>query len=263
MKKLFFLSLIIILCLFFSCSNETSSNHHGENSEGKHWSYAGETSPEHWAEIEKDSDCDGLYQSPINIIENTVVSAESPDKLQLFYSPKTLLSKVENNGHSIQFSFHSGDSIKYDEKMYYLRQIHFHEPSEHRINGVIYPIEIHLVHSSNDNKLAVFSILGVEGEESQLFEFFKSFLPLKNGETKEINKEIDLTKLSLEGENYYSYTGSLTTPPCSEEVNWIVFKKPIIMSLDEVLELRENMPLNNYRNEQPLNGRTVYYNSGS
>jgi len=246
------IAVAIYACLFIisACKHEKK----------EHWSYEGETSPEHWVEIEKNSDCGGMYQSPINIIEKNTVPTNDVNHLEVFYSPTTHLSEVENNGHSIQFGFEAGDSIRYKNETFYLKQIHFHEPSEHKINGVIFPIEAHLVHISKDNKITVLSILGIEGEESQLFELFESFLPLKNGESKKINTVIDLTQLSIENEDYFSYSGSLTTPPCSENVNWIIFKQPIVISLEEVLKLRDNMPLNNYRIEQPLNGRIVYNN---
>lgn len=248
------------LTLLFSCkeANKTAHTTHTENEH--HWSYEGETSPEHWIEIEKDSDCDGKSQSPINIINKDVDSVPKNHDLKILYSPKTLISKVENNGHSIQFDFEAGDSINYKNETYYLKQIHFHEPAEHKINGVIYPIEMHLVHVSKTGGISVLGILGEEGEESQLFEFFESFLPLENGATKDIHHQIDLSSLFLEDKNYYSYGGSLTTPPCSENINWIVFKQPFVLSVDEVLKLKNNMPINNYRNEQPLNGRMVKLN---
>ena len=261
MHKRTTLFLFAALLVIAACTNKKKSAsepvtaHQAQD----HWSYQGETSPEHWTEIEKNSDCGGASQSPINIIDNTTVPMNPNDSLHLFYSPKTVLSKVENNGHSIQFDFETGDSIQFKNQVYYLKQIHFHEPSEHKINGVTYPIEAHLVHMSQNKQLMVFSVLGVEGEESQMFEFFKSFLPLENGETKEIHQELDITNLSLENRGYYYYSGSLTTPPCTENVNWIVFKDPIVISLDEVLALRKNMPLNNYRNEQPINDRTIYH----
>ena len=184
----------------------------------------------------------------------------SENHLNIFYSPKTLISKVENNGHSIQFDFEMGDSINYKNDIYYLKQIHFHEPSEHKINGVIYPIEMHMVHLNKAGQISVLGILGEEGDESQLFEFFESFLPIENGAEKDIHQNIDLSSLFLNANNYYSYSGSLTTPPCTEGVNWVVFKTPIILSVGEVLKLKNNMPVNNYRNEQPLNDRLVKLN---
>ncbi|OEJ98495.1 carbonate dehydratase [Flavivirga aquatica] len=249
-----------LLLVVYSCNQTKKTSHSNQTKNKHHWSYAGETSPEHWIEIEKNSNCDGKRQSPINIINKDTDSIASKNNLKIFYSPKTLISKVENNGHSIQFDFEMGDSINYKNETYYLKQIHFHEPSEHKINGIIYPIEMHLVHINEAGKISVLGILGEEGDKSQLFEFFESFLPIKNGTEKDIHQKIDLSSLFLNTNNYYSYSGSLTTPPCTENVNWIVFKKPIILSVEEVLKLKNNMPINNYRNEQPLNNRVVNFN---
>ncbi len=257
--------IILLTCgllILVSCKQskkETHSNNTLHENE-KHWSYSGETSPEHWIEIEKNSDCDGKHQSPINIINKDANSIATKGDLKTLYAPTTLISEVKNNGHSIQFDFEEGDSISYKNEIYYLKQIHFHEPSEHKINGIIYPIEIHLVHLSKTGKITVLGILGEEGNESQLFEFFESFLPLKNGAKKDIHHNIDLSSLLLDKKHYYSYSGSLTTPPCTEGVNWIIFKEPIILSVDEVLKLKNNMPINNFRNEQPLNDREVKLN---
>lgn len=146
----------------------------------------------------------------------------------------------------------------YHSKTFHLSQINFHEPAEHTIDGIRYPLEIHLVHSFNNEEFTVMSILAKEGEESQIFEFLESFLPINVNNTKNIHEPLDLTTLFPKTKNYYAYGGSLTTPPCTENVNWIVFKEPIIVSEAEVLKLKKNMPKDNYRNEQPLNGRQVY-----
>jgi len=259
MKNTIFISVISIL-LFVSCKNEKSSYKENGLEEQSHWSYTGETSPEHWIEIEKNSDCGGKRQSPINIIDINTIATNTVDKLKFNYSPETILHQVENNGHSIQFDFNPGDSINYKNNVYHLKQIHFHEPSEHNINGVKYPLEIHLVHQSATKKLCVISILCIEGKESQLFEFFESFLPIKNGEHKDIDQVVNLADLFPSDKSFYSYSGSLTTPPCTEGVNWIVYKEPIVVSLEEVLKLKEIMPINIYRNEQPINSREIYYN---
>ncbi len=244
-----------------SCKNDNKSNHSDENKKHVHWSYDGETSPEHWAEIKKNSDCTGKHQSPINIIDvNTIVNNIKKDEYEILYSPKTHLNKVMNNGHSIQFDFEKGDSILYNQETYHLQQIHFHEPSEHTINGIRYPIEIHLVHKNSGKNFTVLSILGEEGTKSQVFESLESFLPLQVGEEKEIHQSFDLTTLFPKNMDFYSYSGSLTTPPCTENVNWVIFKNPIIISLDEVIKLKKNMPVNNYRDEQPLNDRSIYIN---
>ncbi len=260
MNKITIILLFITLIALGSCKNETVSTRSVKKETPKHWTYEGETSPENWAEIEKNSDCDGKNQSPINIIVDHTVKINSIDNLKVFYTPETIISKVENNGHSIQFDFEPGDSIRYKKEIYHLKQIHFHEPAEHLVNGIRYPIEIHFVHKSDQNNLTVLSVFGEEGEVSDLYGFFKTFLPIKNGESKEINYAVDLTSLYPKSRNFYSYSGSLTTPPCTEGVNWVIFKDAIVLSYAQALKLKDNMPLNNYRNEQPLNDRKVYLN---
>ena len=257
MKIINFSIALVILITCVSCKEENKSI---EIKEHKHWSYTGETSPEHWAEIEKNSDCNGENQSPINIIVDHTIATNNSDELNIFYSPETILNKVDNNGHSIQFDFNQGDSIQYKKDFYHLKQIHFHEPAEHLVNGIRYPIEIHFVHQSDKGNLTVLGIFGEEGETSDLFQFFKTFLPIKNGESKEINYPVDLSSLYPKSKDYYSYSGSLTTPPCSENVNWVLFKDQLILSYNQVLKLKSNMPINNYRKEQPLNARKVYLN---
>jgi carbonic anhydrase len=257
---------LVFLTILNSCKNENKSNHSDEdksdeNKKEEHWSYDGETSPEHWSEIEKNSDCAGKHQSPINIIDiYTIDNSTESNEYKILYSPKTHLNKVKNNGHSIQFDFEKGDSIKYNQEIFHLKQLHFHEPSEHTINGIRYPIEIHLVHKNSGKNFTVLSILCEEGTKSKVVESLESYLPLNVGKEKEIQKAFDLTTLFPDNKDFYSYRGSLTTPPCTENVNWVIFKNPIIMSLSEVIKLKENMPINNYRDEQPLNDRKVYIN---
>ena len=263
MNKTIIVLLFFTLTVLGSCKNDTVSTQSVKKETPKHWTYEGETSPEHWAEIEKNSDCDGKNQSPINIIVDHTITVDRINDLKVFYSPETIISKVENNGHSIQFDFEPGDSIRYKKEIYHLKQIHFHEPAEHIINGVRYPIEIHFVHKSEQNNLTVLSIFGEEGEVSGLFDFLETFLPIKNGESKVIDQKVDLQSLYPKSNEFYSYSGSLTTPPCTEGVNWVIFKDPIVLSYAQVLKLKDNMPLNNYRNEQPLNDRNVYLNSNN
>ena len=258
-KLLTGLFFFIISFFYVSCGDK--AKHESSSNEQAHseWSYAGETSPEHWAEIEKNSDCSGKYQSPINIIDiNVIEKKDDSSRNTLFYSPKTILTKVRNNGHTVQFDFDKGDSICSSDAHYDLIQIHFHEPSEHTVNGVRYPIETHFVHQSKEGDYTVLAIFGIEGKESEAVESMESYLPLANGEEKVIDKSLDLTSIFPENKDYYFYRGSLTTPPCTENVNWIIFKNPIVVSLEEVIKLRDNMPLRNYRNEQPLNDRLVH-----
>lgn len=262
------LLLILSTLTVFSCMNRKENkaidatvneekheiNHQKENT---HWTYEGETGPEHWAEIEKDSYCDGKRQSPINIIDIDVIDDTSLLPVDIHYSPNVKIHEITNNGHSIQYNFEKGDFIILNDTKYELGQIHFHEPSEHTINGIRYPLEMHLVHIGKDNKIAVLAIMAKEGESSEPFTLLEKYLPINNGETKLIDTDFDMNKNLPEDKGYYTYSGSLTTPPCTENVTWFVYKEPITISLDQVKQLQRLMPLNNYRNEQPINERIV------
>ena len=265
-NKLSFLILIVFTLL--SCKNKKTNGSidatvHKEKhevmhqKENKHWSYEGETGPEHWAEIEKESDCDGKRQSPINIIDINVIDDTSLKPIDIHYSANVKIHEITNNGHSIQYNFEKGDFIILNNDKYELKQIHFHEPSEHTINGIRYPLEMHLVHISKDNRIAVLAIMAKEGENSKPFTFLEKYLPINKGETKLIGTDFDLNENLPKNKDYYTYSGSLTTPPCTQNVTWFVYKKPITVSLDQVKQLQKLMPLNNYRNEQPINGRII------
>lgn len=264
MKAIF--TLIFIMILAIACNKqdipeeisekpEETSHNNVENE--AHWSYAGETGPDHWDEIEKDSDCDGLYQSPINIIDVNTLDDDGEHKLEIEYADTTKIHDVTNNGHSIQYNFNPGDYLFLNGEQFDLKQIHFHEPSEHTLNGIRYPMEIHMVHMNEDGEYAVLGVMVQEGESSLPFDFLEHYLPVRVGETKSINKFFDLTDNLPDNKDYYYYNGSLTTPPCTEGVNWFVFKDPITISLNQVKLMKALMPINNYRYEQPLNGRVV------
>lgn len=264
LKYYYLIIVLAIMLVGVSCQTNIENKEVSTKKEkvNKHWSYSGETSPDYWAELEKNSDCGGSSQSPINIIINDAVfNAGKNSDLLFHYNPKTIIHNVVNNGHSIQFNFEEGDSITYKGKVYYLKQFHFHEESEHSINGVKFPIEIHFLHASPEYGNTVLSILGEEGEKDETMTFLESFLPINKGEKKKIERAFDFkTVYPPSTIEYFTYTGSLTTPPCTEGVNWIIFKKTVILSKDQVDILKNNMPLNNYRDEQALNGRVVTKN---
>ncbi len=255
MKKVT-LPLIMALGMFLASCTATQKHMTSEHHK-KHWSYDGETAPAFWATFETESECGSHQQSPINIITKETKETDS-NQLKFHYTPSTLINNVVNNGHSIQFNFDDGNTITFGGKEYALKQLHFHESSEHTINGIRYPIEIHLVHVSSDNKIAVVGILGYEGDASQQFSYLTHFLPLKPKETQFVHHKFNLSDILPKQKDYYTYSGSLTTPPCSEHVNWIVFQHPISLSLEQVEKIHKNMPDHNYRPTQPLNGRTVH-----
>lgn len=268
MNKL--LSITILLSLFLIACNNSSKNKKGKNTDEEllkqktteQWSYSGESGPEFWAQLEKESDCGGQYQSPINI--NTINSELITNDIKasdFHYENATDIQSVKNNGHTIKYNFTSNENIMiYDGGKYLLKQFHFHSPSEHTINGVRYPLELHMVHYDKDSgEYLVFAIMAQQGDPSETFEFLGQFLPLKQGETKTVNKSQQLSYAlneSIVGA-LYNYRGSLTTPPCTEKVNWFVLEKPISVSEEQIKMLSISMPINNYRDIQPLNGRKI------
>jgi carbonic anhydrase len=242
--------LLVLMLTLWAC------NSNSEKEKAKHWTYEGETGPEHWAELEKNSQCDGNFQSPINLVNYKTNASLKP--LNLHYAEQTKLHDVVNNGHSIQYDFEPGDFLVWEKDTFNLTQFHFHEPAEHLIDGVRYPLEIHLVHQNKDNQFVVLAIMAKEGENSEPFEFLESYLPIAVGEQKIIDQAFDIALNLPEDRNYFHYKGSLTTPPCTESVNWLVFQEPIRVSLEQVMQLKYAMPLNNYREEQPQHGRQIY-----
>lgn len=261
MKKVYFLLTAFSFITIYSCK-QPKDNHtqHEETTieeEHPHWSYQGETGPEHWAEIEKQGHCDGQFQSPINIIHVNTIEDNEPRQLDIQYNAATKIHDVINNGHSIQYNFEPGDFLNYKGKKYDLKQIHFHEASEHTINGVRYPLEMHMVHLNTDNEYLVLAVMAEEGNNSEPFEFLESYLPIQSGEEKVVDQTFDLNLNLPVDRKYYHYMGSLTTPPCTEGVEWFVFQQPITISLDQVKVLQQLMPINNYRTEQPINGRII------
>jgi carbonic anhydrase len=265
MKKLMFLPAILIMIFAVSCKNEEKGTEASEEvevvkEEPKHWSYDGETSPEHWAEIEKESSCGGSHQSPIDIVTADLVSQESGLKISdINYDESTVITNVTNNGHSIQYNFDDKENyVNFGGKRYDLVQFHFHATSEHSVDGMHFPLVIHMVHVSADKDYVVFAVMVTEGEESDTADFLESYLPIQVGETKAIGQPHVFSKYFLGDFSHYHYKGSLTTPPCTETVNWFVFKDPIKFSPAQVKTMADLMPRNNYRPTQPLNGRKVY-----
>ncbi len=235
--------------------NETTSDVETLNTEVSHWEYEGEAGPEHWAMIEEYSDCDGLDQSPINIVNYD--RGISKGSLQIFYADSTHIYNVVNNGHTIQYNFAEGDYIMLEEERFDLKQFHFHEPAEHLIEGIRYPMVIHLVHRSATGDYAVLAVMAKEDKSSEPFDFLERYLPIQQGDTILVDLAFDMNLNLPEVRAYFSYTGSLTTPPCTENVKWFIFRDPITVSLEQVEVLRKLMPLNNYRNEQDRNNRII------
>ena len=261
MRSLFFIFVLFIAIQ--ACRQQkdedpapkTSANSETLHSGESQWNYEGETGPEHWAMIEEYSDCNGLAQSPINIVNYE--RGKTRGALQIFYADSTHIYNVINNGHTIQYNFAAGDYIELEGVRFDLKQFHFHEPAEHLIEGIRYPMVIHLVHQDGTGNYAVMAVMAREERSSEPFDFLERYLPIKHGDTILVDLAFDMNLNLPATKAYFSYTGSLTTPPCTENVKWFIFKEPITVSLEQVEALKKLMPLNNYRNEQARNNRVI------
>ncbi|MCM3637251.1 carbonic anhydrase family protein [Sporosarcina luteola] len=222
------------------------------------WSYDEETGPDHWGDLDPAySACtDGNEQSPINIDSSQVKTSKKLDSIEIQYEPSHL--SILNNGHSIQANPAApNNSIVVEGTEYKLAQFHFHTPSEHQINGQNMDMELHLVHQDADGELAVLGLMIKEGKENEELAAIWDAFPMKETENDiELNETIDLHALLPSNQTTYSYNGSLTTPPCTEKVKWIVFVEPIEMSKEQIQAYQEIFP-ENQRPVQPLNEREI------
>lgn len=225
-----------------------------------HWTYEGEEGPDHWGELSDDfALCStGRTQSPINIV--TVVGTNVGD-IAFDYHDSAL--NILNNGHTVQVNYDAGSSIMYNGTQYDLVQFHFHHPSEHTINGVASPMEVHFVHRSAEGNLAVVGVMLNEGaEDNAAFADVFANLPPEQAEVATMDAVVSAMSMLPEAKTYYTYSGSLTTPPCSEGVRWLLLDHPIELSATQ-LEAFGSIFENDARPVQPVNARDVIEDSSS
>ena len=252
-------ALILLLFTFTGCQSEsdtaaTEADEAAETAEADEmqnveWGYSGEGAPENWADISEDfAACDGQMQSPIDI--PTGDNPEETSSISMSY--ETAEGTLKDAGYVLQMDI-SGGTLTIDDKAYQLAQLHFHTPSEHTIDGTRYPAEVHLVHAADDAQLAVVGVMFEEGEENAaLAEFWNNIPNIEEAGTVNFNAG----SLLPDDRTAYTYSGSLTTPPCSEVVSWHVMETPVSISAEQ-LETLTNMHDDNERPIQPLNDRTV------
>jgi len=222
--------------------------------EEAHWSYEGENAPYRWGDMKTDyATCkSGQRQSPIDI-RNPVMAEMDPITFHYEESPL----KVLNNGHTIQVEIAPGSFILYAGARYELIQMHFHTPSEERINGRGFDMVAHLVHKSAQGKLAVVAVLLTAGQANPVIETIWNTMPGTAGLTRE-RPELRFNPFTLlpADRGYYSFQGSLTTPPCSEGVQWLVMRTPVELGREQVTHFGALYPMN-ARPLQPANDRVI------
>ena len=218
-----------------------------------HWAYEGEGGPEHWGDLKPEYRlcASGKRQSPIDIRDGIRVDLE---KIQFDYQPSGFA--VLDNGHTIQVNLAPGNSLQVMGRRYELLQFHFHRPSEERINGRQFDMVAHLVHKDADGRLAVVAVLLERGRDQPLVQTVWNNLPLEKGEPLPAPGQMDLNQLLPEDRGYYTYMGSLTTPPCSEGVLWMVMRQPVQLSANQLNIFGRLYPMN-ARPVQPGSGRLI------
>ena len=221
--------------------------------EDSHWTYSGETGPEHWAELAPEfAACGiGVNQSPIDI-SRTIAAELAP--LQFNYKGKG--TTIVNNGHTVQINVEPGSWIHADDEDFQLVQFHFHSPSEHQLNGELFPLEGHFVHQNSSGALAVVGILFRAGEWNTDLARIGAAAPKVIDQPATIDLDIADLKMYGNHKSYYRYNGSLTTPPCSEGVQWYLLKRPGHIATEQAAEF-VTLIGEDARGPQPINARIV------
>lgn len=219
----------------------------------QHWSYEGETGPANWAKLRPDyaACASGKRQSPIDIRDGIRVNLEA---IRFDYKPMQF--RIVDNGHTVQVNLGEGSSLSVMGKRYALQQFHFHRPSEERISGRSYDMSVHLVHRNDEGQLAVLAVLLEKGTEHSLIQTLLNNLPLEQDTEMAPEEVIDPGKLLPENRAYWTYMGSLTTPPCTEGVLWMVMKQALQVGSEQV-SIFSRVFRNNSRPTQAHNGRMI------
>jgi carbonic anhydrase len=217
------------------------------------WGYSGKIGPSHWGELAPEYAVakNGKRQSPIDL-RNTLKKALP--RIDFNYRPSRI--HLIYNGHTIQENEDPGGFATAGEKIFELRQFHFHAPSEHTIDGKHFPMEMHLVHKAADGTNGVVAVFITEGEHNRAFDPVWDYLPDAYRPKQDVDITIDASLLLPQDASYYSYYGSFTTPPCTEQVKWVILTQPVSLSSQQIMRYREVIHDNN-RPVQPLHGRQV------
>lgn len=200
--------------------------------EAPHWEYRGEHGPEHWAEVDKANFvCSaGNQQSPIDLRGSITAQVEP-----LSVRWKKGGAKMVNNGHTVQVNMPGGNVLSHNAREYELLQFHFHAPSEHLVDGMTYPMEVHFVHKhAATGTLAVIGVFLMPGEPNGTFAQLSGYFPHNAGDEVTVSA-FTPTELLPTGLHYWTYEGSLTTPPCSEIVTWLVARDPLRVDAADIM----------------------------
>lgn len=235
-------------------TEKTEASKTGPAKASAEWSYEGKTGPDQWGKLDTQfSTCDsGLNQSPAPL-DSTIHAALKPIRSIQKFTAKD----IQRLPHGIRVNFKEGNMMVLDKSAFQLKYMDVHTPSEHQINGQPYPLELQLFHVDNKKNVAMLSILFKAGDPSDAIEKLLAQLPKTVGETASLKARLIPSDWMPTNPQYYRYSGSLTTPPCTEGVRWIVMKSPRQASSEQLKAIADAIGKPNHRPVQALNGRTV------
>ena len=223
-----------------------------EHGAAPHWAYEGHGGAAEWSSLAPEYGACGAgrEQSPIDLAKSIPAMTGLPAPSWL---PVPL--EVVNNGHTIQVNCGDGGTLMLDGISYDLLQFHFHHPSEHTVDGLTFDMECHFVHRSAAGGLAVLGVMIAKGEANPTLETIWRAMPAQP-ETVKSATLLQPTALLPKDSVTYRYAGSLTTPPCSEVVSWVVYRQPITASAEQIAQFAKLFPMN-ARPVQPINRRKL------
>lgn len=239
-------ALMMTLCLLTATGSSIANEKHSNkkaNHDPAHWSYEGETGPSNWGSMKSEFGLcsNGKQQSPVNINE---AYAQELEPLQFQY--KESKTNIQNNGHTIQLNYDAGSYLTVGADRYQLLQFHFHTPSEEAIGGQRYPMVAHLVHKNDAGQLAVVALLINQGSsDNEIVKTFWDKMPTNHNETRGYDQlKYNVSDLLPSNRSYWTLMGSLTTPPCSEGVRWLILKNPLNISAKQIARFKKEFPMN-------------------
>jgi carbonic anhydrase len=217
------------------------------------WGYEGPAGPAAWGGMRPDFGlcASGQRQSPIDIRGGLAVDLEP---VRFDYQPSRFA--VIDNGHTVQVNLPAGNAVEIGGRRFELQQFHFHRPSEERIDGRQFEMSLHLVHKDAEGRLAVVAVLLAKGPAHPLVQQVWNNLPLEKHEEVQATTRLDPADLLPADRRYYTYMGSLTTPPCSEGVRWVVMRTPVSLTPEQIELFARIYPMN-ARPAQAAAGRRI------
>jgi carbonic anhydrase len=254
-KRKISIGLIGLLLLTVSFATAPALAQDGTNDRPE-WDYDGDEGPDHWGDLSADYFlcATGERQSPVDLNNPSIVAAPA---IQFDYAASAL--HILNNGHTIQVNVDPGSSITVNGVQYDLVQFHFHAPSERTINLEHFAMELHLVHQTAEGRLAVVAVLIKAGDHNDAFAPIWEHAPVAIADEAQTIEGVTIQPADLLPDRFgmFAYAGSLTTPPCSENVQWLVLTSSVALSAAQIETFTTTWYAGNNRPVQPLNRRNV------